>query len=156
MIGAIPNPTRSITLNYPIDHVTEVLNELSEVHKTMRIEGYTLQEKNETILQWKFQKTEFLSLGSIIIIHLEEVGDRTKMSVEVTRVLGAFDSWVEVQNANRHLDVIFKSVAFGLNPPTEEEIKDIQIKQENANDSSAVWTVIIVVIGIFAFFGSIM
>jgi hypothetical protein len=70
MIGAIPNPQRSITLNYPVDHVTNVLNELTEVHKVMRIEGYTLQEKNPTILQWKFQKTEFLSLGSIIIVHV--------------------------------------------------------------------------------------
>jgi hypothetical protein len=156
MIGAIPNPQRSITLNYPVDHVTEVLNELGEVHKVMRIEGYTLQEKNPTILQWKFQKTEFLSLGSIIIVHLEEVGDRTKMSVEVTRVLGAFDSWVEVQNANKHLDVIFKSVAFGLNPPTQEEIEEIQVKQENANDSNTAISVIVGVIALFAFLGVIL
>lgn len=156
MIGAIPNPTRSITLNYSVDHVTEVLNELPEVHKTMRIEGYTLQEKNPTIMQWKFQKTEFLSLGSLIIIHLEEVGERTKMSVEVTRVIGAFDSWVEVQNANRHLDVIYKSVAFGLNPPSQEEIEDLQVKQENTNDSNALWTVVIGIFGFLALLGTIM
>jgi hypothetical protein len=156
MIGAIPNPQRSITLNYPVDHVTEVLNELGEVHKVMRIEGYTLQEKNPTILQWKFQKTEFLSLGSIIIVHLEEVGDRTKMSVEVTRVLGAFDSWVEVQNANKHLDVIFKSVAFGLNPPSEKEVYDLQVKQESANSSNNAISIIVGVIAFFVMLGVIL
>jgi hypothetical protein len=156
MIGAIPNPQRSITLNYPVDHVTEVLNELSEVHKVMRIEGYTLQEKTPTILQWKFQKTEFLSLGSIIIVHLEEVGDRTKMSVEVTRVLGAFDSWVEVQNANKHLDVIFKSVAFGLNPPSEKEVYDLQVKQESANSSNNAISIIVGVIAFFVMLGVIL
>ena len=152
MIGAIPNPTRSITLNYPVNEVADVLNDLALIHSHMNISGYEIKEKDSILNQWKISKGEFLSLGAIILVQLEELGEKTKVNIEVTRALGAYDNWVEVNNANKHLDVILKSISFGLNPPSQEEISKIQQTNQTENNSDVFASVVVVVLIAFTMF----
>lgn len=153
MIGAIPNPTRTITVPATYDNVQGIMDNLGSVMSQMRIEGYNLKEKNTILGQYRYTKTEFLSLGVEILVTIEENNEKTKITVEIQRVLGAFDSWVEVHNANKHLEVMFKAIAFGINPPSQEQIVSIQQKQESENDTNQVISVVFGVIFFFIVLG---
>jgi hypothetical protein len=143
MIGAIPNPTRTITIPATYDSVVSVMDNISNILTTMRVSGYDLKERHTLLGQWKFTKTEFLSLGVEILVMLEDVGEKTKITVEIQRVLGAFDSWVEVHNANKHLEVIFKAISFGINPPSEDKVVEIQKQQETENQNNGMASILV-------------
>jgi hypothetical protein len=125
------------------------MENMSNILNAMRVTGYDLKEKNALLSQWKFTKTEFLSLGVEILVIVEDMGEKTKITVEIQRVLGAFDSWVEVHNAKKHLEVMFNAIAFGINPPSDEEVAEIQTRQESENTTNG--TISVIAIGLFLF-----
>jgi hypothetical protein len=65
---------------------------------------------------------------------LEEVSNnKTEFIIDIQRVIGAFDSWVEVQNANNHINNIINVISESLNDPNldlSQPIQNQQIQQE--------------------------
>jgi hypothetical protein len=83
--------------------------------------------------QYTFEASEFLSLGVFIDINLTEVGpNKTEISIEVRRKLGAFDNWVEVQNANEHIQNIITAISKALTSPNGQvqEVKQKSLLPE--------------------------
>jgi len=107
MLRAITNPTKTITVDFSIDQVKTSVRNIGKIAKS-----FHLREENEIINFYKFSRSEFLSMGSYVNIDINSISEnKTEINVEVTRKLGAFDSWVEVQYANEHIEETFKSIA---------------------------------------------
>jgi hypothetical protein len=108
MIGAIPNPRKTITINFPIEQVKVGARNIDKVMKFCHF-----REENDMFNSYKFSRTEFLSLGAFININLTSVsGSKTQVDIEVSRQMGAFDEWVEVQKANKHVEETINSIAY--------------------------------------------
>jgi hypothetical protein len=122
MIGAIANPTKKVTIDFPISRVKDSVRNISKVYKK-----YTMEKENPMFNQFTLQASEFLSLGVFIDINLSEQGDnRTEINIEVRRKMGAFDEWIEVQNANNHIQNIIDALSRLLTNPN---VKVQEVKQ---------------------------
>jgi hypothetical protein len=122
MIGAIANPTKKVTIDFPISRVKDAVRNISKVYKK-----YTMEKENPMFNQFTLQASEFLSLGVFIDINLSEHGDnRTEINIEVRRKMGAFDEWIEVQNANNHIQNIIDALSRLLTNPN---VKVQEVKQ---------------------------
>ena len=116
MIGAIANPTKKVTVEFPLSKVQEGVLNISKIYKE-----YKLEKQNPMFNQYTFEASEFLSLGVYIDINLSQVSDnRTEIQIEVRRKLGAFDNWVEVQNANEHIQKIIDGISKTFTGDTKE------------------------------------
>lgn len=121
MIGAIPNPTKKVTIDFTIDQVKNTVLTIPKVYKKYRV-----QSQNPMFNQYTLEASEFLSLGVFIDINLNEVSStKTEINIEVRRKLGAFDTWVEVQNANEHIQNLINAISKALTSPNGqvEEVK---------------------------------
>ena len=121
MIGAIPNPTKKVTIDFPMSQVKDSILSIPKVYKKYRI-----QSQNPMFNQYTLEASEFLSLGVFIDINLNEVSPtKTEINIEVRRKLGAFDTWVEVQNANEHIQNLINAISKALTSPNGqvEEVK---------------------------------
>jgi hypothetical protein len=113
MIGAIANPTKKVTIDFPMSQVKDAVLTTPKVFKKYRVES-----QNPMFNQYTLEASEFLSLGVFIDINLTEVTPtKTEISIEVRRKLGAFDNWVEVQNANEHIQNIITAISKSLTSP---------------------------------------
>jgi hypothetical protein len=100
MYGAIPNPKKTVTVNFPIEQVKIAARNIDKVMQFCHF-----IEKNDMFASYKFSRSEFLSMGAFINIHLDSISEnKTQVDIEISRKLGAFDEWVEVTKANRHLE----------------------------------------------------
>ena len=122
MIGAIANPTKRVTVDFPIGLVKDGVRNISKVYKK-----YKMEKENPMFNQFTLEASEFLSLGVFIDINLSQQGDnRTEINIEVRRKLGAFDNWVEVQNANEHIQKIIDGLSRTFTNPNGQvqEVKE--------------------------------
>lgn len=107
MIGAIPNPTKSIVIDFPIQNVKQAI---MGVPKALKFTHF--RESNEMFNTYTFARTEFLSLGALINVNLTEVSEnKTQVNIEIARQMGAFDNWVEVSKANDHIQGFINALA---------------------------------------------
>lgn len=123
MIGAIANPTKKVTIDFPISLVKDGVRNITKVYKK-----YTMEKENPMFNQFTLQASEFLSLGVFIDINLSEPSpNKTEINIEVRRKMGAFDEWIEVQNANEHIQKIFDGLSRTLTNPNVQvqEVKQV-------------------------------
>ena len=107
MIGAIPNPTKSITIDFPIQSVKD-----SIVNVPTALKFTHFRESNEMFNTYTFARTEFLSMGALINVNLTEISEnKTQINIEIARQIGAFDNWVEVSKANQHITGFINALA---------------------------------------------
>jgi hypothetical protein len=122
--GLIPNPKKEIIVDLPIAFVTEIVDNLIPIINGIE-NGYESYDKSIMTKTWTIQKTEFLSLGVYIDIHLTEIdNNKTKINIEVRRKLGGYDSPLEVQVANDHIKNILKSIEKGTNSEVLDTAKN--------------------------------
>jgi hypothetical protein len=108
MIGVIPNPKKTITIDFPIEQVKVGARNIDKVMKFCHF-----REENDMFNSYKFSRSELLSMGSFININLNSIGEtKTQIDIEISRQLGAFDEWVEIQKANTHIEDVMNSIAF--------------------------------------------
>ncbi len=99
--------------------------------------------------QYTLDGSEFLSLGVYIDFNLTSVTDnRTDVAIEVRRKLGAFDNWVEVQNANEHIQKIMDGLSKILTSPNGQ----VEQVKESSNWLNILWWIIglSILVGIFS------
>lgn len=113
MIGAIANPTKKVTIDFPISQVKDAVSKIPSVYTR-----YRMDKTNPMFNQYTLSALEFLSMGVFIDINLTEIGpNRTEINIEVRRKMGAFDTWVEVQNANEHIQKIVDALGKLISNP---------------------------------------
>ena len=81
MIGAIPNPKKNITIDFPIKKLKDTILFIP----LTKDKKYKITSKNDVLNLYTFEATEFLSLGVYIDISLSEVSEN-KTSIEITTV----------------------------------------------------------------------
>jgi hypothetical protein len=126
MIGVIPNPTKTITIDFPIEKVKEATRNIDKLMKFCHF-----REENDTFNSYKFSRSEFLSMGSLIDINLNSLSEnKTQINIEISRQMGAFDEWVEVHKANKHIEETINSIADIIKngvPIKEEIVKPVVV-----------------------------
>jgi len=120
MNTAITNPTKSLSLNFPVEVVRDVVKNLVNHLSEKGYKGYTKETEDDIISRYKFAKSEFLSLGSYINIMIDGDETKTTVNIEISRKIGAYDSWVEVSNANSQMTEVLEAISYGLNPNKED------------------------------------
>jgi hypothetical protein len=82
-------------------------------------------------------KTEFMSLGVKIVISSHEIGEgKSKIQMEVQRVIGSFDQSYEVTKANEHLNSVTKAISQFLQNPGIDLTSSNENVQDNGEKSS--------------------
>jgi hypothetical protein len=130
----VPNPTKKITIDFPIEQVKKALGRIPVVSD----EKYSITNINVAFNQYTLETLEFLSAGVFIDFNLLSLSDtRTEISIEVRRKIGSFDQSYEITNANNHINdlVNFLSNAVTLtdddfNSKYEYKIDKINKKRE--------------------------
>ncbi len=110
MIGVIPNPKKTVNVDYSLEKIKEAVLFIRDIDK-----NYTLTSYNEIFHQYTYQTTEFLSLGVFIDINLSAIGDsKTEITIEIKRKIGAFDKSYEVTLANEHIQKLITYISQAL------------------------------------------
>ena len=128
MFGVIPNPKKTVTIDFPIEQVKIAARNIDKVMKFCHF-----REENDMFNSYKFSRSEFLSLGALININLNSVsGTKTQVDIEISRQLGAFDEWIEIDKANKHIgetinaiSSIIKNGVPKIEPIVKEDLKPI-------------------------------
>ncbi|SEF49948.1 TM2 domain-containing membrane protein YozV [Halpernia humi] len=120
-VFAIPNPKKSLQVDFPIEKVRESVKNISLLYPK-----YKLFSSNEIFNQYTYESYEFLSLGVYIDIHLNSINEnKTEISTEIRRKMGSFNESHEVTNANNHLVKTYDCIA-KLISLTSEEIDNLK------------------------------
>jgi hypothetical protein len=122
MYGAVPNPRKTITIDFPIAQVKVAARNVDKVMQFCHF-----REENDMFNSYKFSRSEFLSLGAFININLSSVSStKTQVDVEISRQMGAFDEWVEIQKANKHVEETINAIAYIIKngvPATKPQVE---------------------------------
>jgi hypothetical protein len=130
MLGAIPNPKKNVTIDFPLKKLKDTIVFIP----LTRDKKYKFTSKNDVLNLYTFEATEFLSLGVYIDISLSEVSEnRTSIEIEVRRKVGAFDQAHEVSNANQHITKILELISLCVNL-TDEKIAKLNENATNINN----------------------
>jgi hypothetical protein len=151
MNTAIANPTKSLSLNFPVDVVKDVVKNLVNHLSAKGYNGYTKETDDDIISRYKFAKSEFLSLGSYVNIMIDGNDTKTTVSIEMSRKMGAYDDWVEVSNANRQMTEVLEAISYGLNP-NKEDVKLKSVHNGGNTDmeiSNTFWVIAIFITFLF-------
>jgi len=144
MIGAVPNPKKTLEIDFPIDQIKKTIIFIPSKNKK-----YKLFQKNDILNQYTFEALEFLSLGVYIDINLSTISDtKSKIDIEVRRKVGAFDQSHEVTAANEHIQKITTALSECLiltNDQITELESQIETTKQAANKGCSV--IILALIG---------
>jgi len=138
----IQNPKKEITVLFNIEQVKEVLKKISSF-----ISGCEVVDIDDVLNQYEYKFSEFLSLGSVFTVNLTEVNEtKTLITMESSRVVGAYDKAYEVTNANQQIGMFLKTLSRLLQNPNAEvaDVKKITQKDEWYNNNLILVVLIIV------------
>lgn len=147
MIGVIPNPTKTVQVNYPFELCQFMMDNFNEVLQKFQMTGFELEIKDSVLNSWTYKKSEVLSFGSQVIISLQPKDEQTIITIEVQRTIGAFDKSHEITFANAYITDLFRAISMTLNPPSESEQQEFITKQKvvaNGDNGFGVIAVILI------------
>ena len=125
-VHAIPNPTKTLTVNFSLETVQEAVKNLNLTTK-----GFRKTEEDDIMNLYQFHILELLSTGAFVDVTLEEVSKtKTKIQIEVKRALGTFDEWYEVSKAKTHIENLIKGISTILSKGIDNVAKEVSIKQK--------------------------
>ena len=138
----IQNPIKKMTVDFSVNQIEKAVVRVSEFIHVAKLETTNPIMKQHTIIF-----SESFSLGTRLVINLNEVSEnKTEITIEAQRVVGAFDKSVEITNANTHIQSFINILSSLLqNPdlqPNEQELKN----QKNSSINSVIIGVTVVVI----------
>ena len=121
----IPNPQKKVTVNFTLDEVNNSFSKIVNINNK-----YTLQSNNELMGIFTLSALEFLSVGVYIDLSSRMINsNQTEITIEVRRKIGAFDEAVEVQNANKHIEILLSDISELLSNP--DVLVSTACKKEN-------------------------
>ena len=126
MIGAIPNPKKTLTIDYSIESVLSTIEYIPSIDS-----NYGITNKNDVLKLYTFEATEFLSLGIYADVSLNSNSEsKTEITIEIRRKIGAFDNSIEVQKANKHIEKLFDALSKCITL-TPKQLQDIEIEKQS-------------------------
>lgn len=124
----IPNPQKKVTVNFTLDEVNSAFSKIVNINKK-----YTLQSHNALMGIFTLSALEFLSVGVYIDLSSRMINsNQTEITIEVRRKIGAFDEAVEVQNANKHIEILLSDISELLSNP-DALVSTAGKKEEESN-----------------------
>jgi hypothetical protein len=126
MLGAIPNPKKSFDVDFSSQKIIDTIPYIPLVNNK-----YKFTSKNDVLKTYRFEALEFLSLGIYVDISISTISDsRSKIEIEVSRKIGAFDQSFEVAKANDHISRIATLISecVSLSP---SQINDLELKKNS-------------------------
>lgn len=138
-VFAIPNPKKSLSVDFPIERVRQSVKNLNLINQK-----YRFFSSNEIFNQYTYESYEFLSLGVYIDINLNSISEnKTEITVEIRRKLGTFNESHEVTNANNHITNIVNYIAQLVSMPSDDIIKlkssqtqNVRVKSQGLKDKN--------------------
>lgn len=131
-VFAIPNPKKTIQIDFPIEKVKLCIKNLSLINNK-----YKFQNSNEILNQYTFESYEFLSLGVYLDFHLNSINEnKTEINVEIRRKVGTFNHAHEINNAADHFVKIFDAISKLLVMPLDEIEKLDNARVENLQSNA--------------------
>ena len=129
MLGAIPNPKKSLVIDFTITAVKSTIEFIPLLNSK-----YKFSSKNEVLNSYTFEALEFLSLGIFADISLSKLDEsRTEITIEIRRKIGAFDQAHEVSKANDHIAALFELISKCI-VLSEAEMKELETKKSTTPD----------------------
>ncbi len=152
MIGAIPNPTKTHIVSFPIGKVKVAVERITKISKK-----YKFTSSNNVFNQTTLEAYELLSLGVYIDISLSEIAEnKTQITVEVRRKIGSFNQSSEVTNANIHLNKIFEFLGKAIELDDSAFLdflnEEGQLEIKKKKDEKFIFVYLLIVIIIIAYF----
>ena len=142
MLGAIPNPKKSLVIDFSIEKLKSTIEYVTVLNNT-----YKLNSKNDILNTYTFEAMEFLSLGIYADISFSKQDEgRTEVTIEIRRKIGAFDQAHEVSKANEHISTLFTLVSQCV-VLSEEQIKELETRQQNMPKNSGCMVTVLLTIG---------
>jgi len=138
-VFAIPNPKKSLSVDFPIEQVRQSVKSISLINPK-----YRFSNANEIFNQYTYESYEFLSLGVYIDINLNSVSqNKTEIAVEIRRKLGTFNESHEVTHANKHITNIVNYIAQLVSMHSDDIIKlkssqtqNVRVKSQGLKDKN--------------------
>lgn len=125
MLGAIPNPKKTLEIDFNVEQIISTI-----LFIPLKDTKYSFISKNDVFKTFRFAALEFLSLGVFVDISVSSITDtKSKIEIEVSRKVGAFDQSYEVTKANEHIARIATLISECL-ILTPVEIKDLEEKNK--------------------------
>jgi hypothetical protein len=125
MLGAIPNPKKTLEIDFNVEQITSTI-----IFIPLKDSTYSFTSKNDVLKTFRFEAMEFLSLGVYIDISISSISEtKSKIEIEVSRKIGAFDQSFEVSKANDHIAKIATLMSQCL-VLTPSEIKALEEKKK--------------------------
>ncbi len=122
MIGAIPNPKKTVSVEFPINVIKEAVLNVREVDIQ-----YKLTSSNELMNLYTYQASEFLSLGVYVDINLSKISEsKTDINIEVRRKIGSFDKSYEVTQANQHIEKLLSLITKAIQLTEEQKLQILE------------------------------
>jgi hypothetical protein len=136
MIGAIPNPTKKITVDFPFEQVKTGVKKIPALLK-----NYKMSKDNETFNFYTLEAYEFLSFGIYADFSLNQISDsKTEINLEIRRKIGSFNQSHEITLANKHIDQLIT----GLSKTITASPEDLVVESTKRSKSKLnTWAVII-------------
>lgn len=126
MLGAIPNPKKSFELDF--DHKS-VMNSFTFI--PVLNTKYKFLSGNDLLKTYRFEALEFLSLGIYADLTVNSISDnKSRIEIEISRKIGAFDQAHEVSKANDHINVLATLITQSLQLSPEQK-EQMQLKTVN-------------------------
>ena len=102
----IQNPQKKIVVDYPIAAIKEKMELIPTYVKCQLI------EKDDAFSMYTFAFTEFLSMGSYLVINLTELSEtKTEINIEATRKIGSYNESSEIHWANQQIKSILQTLS---------------------------------------------
>jgi|LakMenE01Jun11ns_1017448.scaffolds.fasta_scaffold9565736_2 hypothetical protein len=150
MLGAIPNPKKSFELDFDTQRIMDSLKFIPALNTK-----YKFSSSNDLLKTYRFEALEFLSLGIYADITVNSISEsKSRIEIEISRKVGAFDQAHEVSKANDHITVLATLITRCLQL-TPEQQQQIQVQAVNPSAEKPVqskWTMVLITL-LFGSFG---
>lgn len=142
MLGAIPNPKKSLVIDFSIEKLKSTIEYVAVLNTK-----YKLHSKNDILNTYTFEAMEFLSLGIYADISFSKQNEtRTEVTIEIRRKIGAFDQAHEVSKANDHISTVFTLVSQCV-VLSEQQIKELESRPKIVPKKSGCMVTLLLTIG---------
>jgi hypothetical protein len=142
MLGAIPNPKKSLVIDFSIDKLKSTVEFIPLLNNK-----YKLTSKNEVLNTFTFEALEFLSLGVYADISFSRQDEsRTELTIEIRRKVGAFDQAHEVSKANDHIAALFELISICV-VLTEAQITELETRKQNTPQKTGCMVALLITVG---------
>jgi len=133
-------PQKQLVVDFSIKEVQQAIKKLTKVVKCVPM------AQNDILKRYEFNFREFLSMGNVLSITLEEISPtKTRITTDITRAVGTFNQAHEVQGAENHYRELIESLSILLSNP---EMSDQEMSSSlEERSGSGFLQVLMVIIG---------